>query len=464
MEKKIDTDVTATVAEPLHKMMGAVTGSGSTENVEHADTIKQPEGSSAVQPLSLKHRTSMAQAWRDFSGSFTNLFATARYHSVNATPGIILNNSTNLLGASHVLTEMAMLKASSAEIAPDGRKVAKALVKDAKGPLDWTFKAFENLFIGTWKGSMPQDGSIKEIIRDPKPLSKLYHHLFDVEAATEREVLRQTTKANAAGKPIGRDQVKMGNSWQTRSTLFGLAVWSLSTVIPDKKEDPKEVERMVTLQQTSPLGYIGERLKQAVWFPDWGGHKRQMIGLGIMGSGVMSTLGAWRRRGTVEEAGLKVLKYRFDRSYLITSAFTFLSSLPLLFASDDQKGFAGFGTLMMGRLFSLPSSIHGQFKNKEPGALWYTGATASFQAENLAQALIGGAEKRSDGTIIDYSEIEKTAKQKAKDNKRHSGVNRAHEAEKPTSKVSQVSETTKAMPERTSPEQQLDAGGAPAIV
>jgi hypothetical protein len=256
----------------------------------------------------------------------------------------------------------------------------------------------------------------------------------------------------------------MGNSWQTRSTLFGLGVWSLSTVIPDKKEDPKEVERVATLQQTSPLAYVGERLKQAVWFPDWGGHKRQMIGLGIMGSGVMSTLGAWRRRATVEEAGLKVLKYRFDRSYLITSAFTFLSSLPLLFASDDQKGFAGFGTLMMGRLFSLPSSVAGQFKNKEPGALWYTGATASFQAENLAQALIGGAEKRSDGTIIDYSEIEKTAKQKVKDNKRHLGVNRADDGERPASKVSQVGDVAKAMPERSSSEHRVGEGGAPAMV
>lgn len=451
MEKNIDSNSTAVDGVSTHERVRAVHGRDVGENAQNQDATNQ-------QASPQKHHKTMGQAWKDFTGSFTNLFSTARYHSVKATPGIILNNSSNLLGASHVLTELAMLKASSAETASDGKKVAKAIVKDAKGPIDWTVKAFGKLFTETWKGSRPQDGSFKEVIRHP---SKLYNHLFDVDAATEREVLYQTEKAALSGKTLVRHEVKMGNSWQTRSTLSSLIVWSLSALIPDKKEDPKEVERMATLQQTNPLGYMGERLKQAVWFPDWGSHKRQMIGLGVMGSGVMSTLGSWRRREEfLLPSGKNALRYRFDRGYFITSAFTFLSSLPLLFASDDQKGFGGFGTLMLGRLIGLPSSIAGQFQKKEPGAIWYTGATASFQLENWAQALIGGAEKRSDGTIIDLSEIEKNAKHKAKKHHRPAADVLA-DAAVPASKVSQVSEAAKAMPERKG-EQQVTAT-APAM-
>ena len=457
MEQKNDSNQSVVGEGSTHEHARAVSGAEVANNVQNHEEKDKKANVSDVQPSSPKHHKSMRQAWHDFTSSFTGLFSTARHNSINATPGIILNNSTNLLGFSHVLTEMAMLKASSAETAPDGKKVAAAFVKDAKGPIDWTIKAFRNLFVQTWQGSMAQDGSFKELIRDPKPISRIYNHLFDYDAATEREVARQTKKAELGGKILGRHEVKMGNSWQTRSTLFGLGVWSLSAVIPDKKEDPKEVERMATLQQNNPLGYMGERLKQAVWFPEWGSHKRQMIGLGIMGSGVMSTLGAWRRREEfVLESGQKALRYRFDRSYLITSAFTFLASLPLLFASDDQKGFAGFGTLMMGRLFAIPSSIKSQFKNKEPGAIWYTGATASFQAENLAQALVGGAEKRPDGTVIDLSEIEKKAKEKAKAHKQRNDADASDDRNAPANQVSQVSEATKAMPERKSSGQQTE--------
>ena len=61
---------------------------------------------------------------------------------------------------------------------------------------------------------------------------------------------------------------------------------------------------------------------------------------------------------------------------------------------------------------------------KETGRQWYTAGMASFQAENVAQSLIGGAEKLPDGTVVDHNAIRAAGKERARDIKEQHKVDR----------------------------------------
>ena len=395
-----------------------------------------------------------------------------RHNVIKALPNGIVNNSSNILGALHVGTEVMMLKASSASSGPAANAIKRDPITGAGNLLYQTFK-------GSITGSMPKH-SFKEVF-GKNPVMGFKRYLTDTDAAAkfEYERVKPGGVANAAYKP--------GNRWQNRSTLFGLAAWTLSAVIPDQKEDPQEVEEMMELKQRSPLGYLGERVRQAVWVPQWGQHKRQMIGLGVTLSGVCSILGAWRRRDPltalemVEKGLAEGQKFTFkkDNSYLMQSLFTLGSGAALLFSIDDERGFSRFGMGMMGRLTFLPTTIAGKFGwerekgtltkwtktgDGEPGRWMYTAATASFQAENMAQGLIGGAEKLDDGTIVDHAAVREEAKLRAQikvtaqktgepidDKEVEARLKRIHDAkaqnEKPGTKVASIMQHEAAMPQ-----------------
>lgn len=380
------------------------------------------------------------QSWQDVKAAWNNMFATARRNSVSALPAVLVNNSSNFLGFTHVLTEVMMFKASLK---------GGVLVEKATGPIDYTIQAFKRVYSESLQGSQIKSGGFFESIKG-KPLRGTIDFITDTKAATEREVALQ--------KGVARDAVKLGNPWQTRSTLAGLVVWTLSALIPDKKESDTEVENMVVLANTNKPAYVVERLRQAVWVPEWPAHKRQMIGLGIMFSGICSTFGAWRNHIKVPGVGSV---YDLNKGYLATGLITLTSSLPLLFASDDQRGFGGFGSIMLGRLAFLPSSISKKIRGGEKGASWYIGATTSFQAENMAQALIGGAEKLPDGTIIDHNELREHAKKKAQEAKQekagHALMLEADSSAIPTNKIVSVASLQAAMPERAQASQQETA-------
>jgi hypothetical protein len=327
-----------------------------------------------------------------FFHSVDDTFEGTRQAAIKALPAPILNNSSNLLGAAHVWTEIVMFKASL-----KGGK----LVENASNPLDYAVKAISRVYSEAFKGAFSKrDNNVK--IFEGNPFKNVYRIITDTDGATQREIEHQMSQMRASGVT---KKISLPNTWQTRSTLAGLTAWSLSAMIPDKKESEEEVERMRDLRDKNPLGYAGERFKQALWVPQWPDHKRQMIGLGIMTSGTCSMLGAWRNRATIGD----VTKYKFNGSYFATGALTFISSMPLLFSLTDKDAFNSFGGWMLGRLFFLPTSISAKLKNKEEGTNWYIGATAGFQAENLAQAMIGGVEKLPDGTIVDHSKHKKKA-------------------------------------------------------
>ncbi len=374
---------------------------------------------------------SIQTAWTGATNAIADLFGTIRYNAVRALPAAIVNNSSNLLGVAHVFTEAIMFKASAA----DG-----ILVKDATW-WEWPFKAVVKIYKDAFNKAKQHGAPINFF--EGNPAANLVKFIGDPKAATEREILAQ-------GVTHAPENVKLNNNWQTRSTLAGLTVWGLSAVIPDKKESEEDIEHMAIMQKTQPVRYVGERLKQAVWFPEWPDHKRQMIGLGIFASGVFSILGAWRNR----DKKAPIPKFKFRGDVLGTGLFTFASSFPLLFASDDQRGFGGFGALMMGRLLFLPGSIYGKFKDKEDGALSYFGASAAFQAENLTQALIGGAEKNPDGTIVDHQEIRKTIKQKAQKIQDKKANLADYTDSTPSTVISHVDMHAAAMPQRVAAHQE----------
>ena len=384
---------------------------------------------------------SISNAFGGLLQSAGAFFKVLRYHTIRSAPEFLVNNSSNILGASHVATEMMMFKASTSD------------AKLVKHPGSWRmlYEPFETI----WKDTIKRSGSgavDRSKLQPNKPISNAKYLLTNLDDATKREA---EFLFNKNGRSLEKmKEVRPGNPWQGRSTLAGLIVWGLSTVIPDQRESDEEVERMAILKSTNLPLYVGERLKEAVWVPDWfTGHKRQMIGLGIMASGVFSLLGSFRQREKIVDKPAiaknfgMTSKYKFGVAYFLTSTATFISSLPLLFATDDEQGYSGFGAWMMQRLWALPFSIGDKFKSKDDTAKWYLAATASFQAENVAQALIGGAEVKN-GVVTDNEELRAQAKLKAKEIKmerKHGHAALAEDA--PNSKVTHVAAREAALPE-----------------
>lgn len=374
--------------------------------------------------------------------SITGGLHSLRMFALKHTSRHIINNSSNILGFTHVLTEMMMFKASN----KDGK-----LINNPENPVNWVWEPFKNVFADTFKRSHAGTTSVKEMLKG-NPFKNFYQYVTDVDAATARV----RSAPENAGKAL--NEIRFGNSWVARSTLIGLTMWSLSTMIPEKKESPEEIERMAIKRRNNPIAYVGERLKQALWIPDWRTHKRQMLGLGNIMLGITSAVGAWR--GRTENPITRIQKYSFNGSYLGTAIVSMLAGLPLLFASDEQRGYGGFGSIMMLRIPFLFGSIKTKFnpKGPEPGRYWYLGSSVSFQAENLSQALIGGAEKKEDGTIVDHTAIREEARQKANEaRKNRSPRDAAEPSDVPSTTVSSVSAREAAMPQQAPDKQQASA-------
>jgi hypothetical protein len=92
-------------------------------------------------------------------------------------------------------------------------------------------------------------------------------------------------------------------------------------------------------------------------------------------------------------------------------------------------------------LFYYPS-ISQKVKNDEPGLNWYLGGIGAFQTTNLIAAMIGGAEKRPDGTVVDQKAMVREAREKAlvakAERKEHGhGILREEAAQVPQSRIQQ---------------------------
>ncbi len=372
-------------------------------------------------------------SWNTITDSTNNFLGALRYNSIRALPAFVVNNSSNLLGAAHVYTEGIMFKASIKSSVKDGKLVPGKLVENASNPVDYLIKAIYRIYNDAIHGAFKTRGGRVNIM-DGNPAVNIFKFLTDTKAATEREI---------AVQQVAPEMVRLGNPWQMRSTLSGLIGWTISTILPEKKESDTEIERMEIMRKTNPVGYIGTRLGQGLWLPGWISHKRQAIGIGQLTSGVFSTLGAWRNRTeptAIEIKGGKLPRYVFSLPYLCTGICNLLAGAALTFAPDEQSGYSQYGGWVMAMTAFLPLSIREKFQRNEGGAAWYTAGKLSFQAEAWGQGLFGGAEKKPDGTIVDHDAIRKEADAKALEIRRERKLAKYHGRDVPQTKIEEVSQ------------------------
>ncbi|MBX9725891.1 MAG: hypothetical protein K2X09_01385, partial [Rickettsiales bacterium] len=304
------------------------------------------------------------------------------------------------------------------------------LIDNPGNPINWIKEPAQKIGADIFKNSKTRDFSIGEIFHG-SPVQNVKRMLFDTHAASLREVESQI-KGNSELMSLGKGATKisLGNPWQTRTTGTGLFIWTVSTILPEHKESDDEIERMSKLRTLNPLGYVGERLKQAVWFPQWPSHKREMLGLGYLGIGTFSMLGAWRNRGELNPAVIKDMEligkgltqgYKFNLAYFATGAISFIGGLPLLFALDERAAYSTYGSMVVARVPLLPASIGAKIAKKEEGWLYYLIGKVTFQIEDMLFSLIGGATKRlrPDGTyeIVDHDDLKKKSIAEAKEEK-----------------------------------------------
>ncbi len=345
--------------------------------------------------------------------------AKARRASIEATPAFVVNNSTNFLSASHVATEMLMFKSGM-----PGNK----LIDDPSNPINWVVQPMQKIGRDIFGGKSRWSG-VKELFR--RSPAENFRQFKDMNAASLREVEQQISDNKAlmaAGKTA--KPIKLGNPWQTRTTSVGLATFILGAVIPERKETNEEIESMARMRTLNPIRYALHRYKQALWFPEWPKHKRELMGLGYNIIGTVSMLGAWRNRGKLDPAIAEDAKliakgleqgYKFNVGYFFTGLVSFIQGFPLLFALDENKAYSTYGAMTVLRTPMLVKSMNEKYTKQEDGWLSYLIAKVTFQLEDLLFLVIGGATKlkQPDGSykIIDHEALKKEAIAEAKEEK-----------------------------------------------
>ena len=363
-----------------------------------------------------------------------------RKATIQTLPGVVVNNSSNVIGLSQLIAEVLMFKAGGVDLVPENKRgnplnyiiePPKSILSAIFGKAQFTFKA-------------------KDLVR-PSFWAEEIKNFNNLERATLIDSKNHT--------------VKLINRNSSRSGFSGITAMAVATLFPDEKETPETIAKNVEKSQNNPIGYYAGRIGQAVWFPaeavirmgkkvlnpkenqHIGEHKRQFSGLGMMSAGTFSVISGFRQvEGKFPH---ETQHYMRNKWQMMGGAITTAAGWLLMTGVDNQKGWTDFGATQMLRLIPLVPSITTRFKpgpngKQEQGAGWYLGAQAVLQTKNVIAVSIGGAEKKPDGTIIDHNEIEKDARQT---------YTARHPKHNPANKVSQVSDATKAMPERKSGQQ-----------
>lgn len=391
-----------------------------------------------------------------------------RRATLEATPAVLVNNSSRVMAVLQIISEIFMLRASAV-------RAQQPWVSDTSNPMNYITQPPARMWKDLTGNLAPVEVDYKKLfsLKGPK---YAYNRLMDLPEATAREQraidkIRETDPTATLSLP---------NRWQSRSTLMGLLGWGLNLLLPERPETKEDIEKMTELAKRNKPLYVLERFRQALWIPEWTKHKRQVTGLGVMCSGICSMIGSLRNR----DGSSAVPQYAFNGGYFLTGASTFLSSLPLLFAVDNDKGYSEYGMLHLLRIPFLVPNLSTKFSRKEPGVNWYATGAAGFQIQNLSGVLLGGGrkEKQPDGTykVVDPKAIREEAREKAvesiaqrKAQKNQHGESVANDnehnandndSEKPATQVSHAREAQMAMPERrTTAEEALKAAAVAPV-
>lgn len=347
----------------------------------------------------------------DFLNRIEARLQKARVDSITTLPSFVVNNSSNFIGATQLIGEVLYYKSNNLPLYKEGWKATNKL-----GPLGYVVHPIQNMYGQTFSGIWHSIVDTKGKVLLPAAWWKGIKNLPDLKGAAYRD-------SNGFTK-------KLSNTFGARAGLSGASAMVVALLLPDHNETQEEIDHYTQMQQQSPVRYYGTRIYQAVNPLEWGKHKRQFSGLGMTSAGVFSFLSGWRQptftnnaikvdgrsvfSDNMAKAATQQQKYTRNFPHMIGGLITAFAGLQLMMSVDSQSAWTNYGKTQFLRLTILPFSIANRFANKTIGALHYLGAQTMFQTKNLVAAVIGGAEKKPDGTIVDYKAMREEAKQKVK--------------------------------------------------
>jgi len=367
---------------------------------------------------------------------------------VRSLPGAIVNNSSNFIAATQLVGEMMMFKANGTQFVPTEHRATwwRYLVEPPKS-------IYKSVFEKAGGGGLT---SLTEIF------TPRFYQKSNLPHASALDSLNH--------------QTALINRWQARSTFAGLVGMLLSAVFPDVKDSQEDLEKRTELAYNRPFRYVAQTVGEALWFPVAtvlelgkrgvakvrgeelpetmvGKYKRQFTGLGILIAGTCSFLSGFRN----VKGQLPHQTYAHNPAHSIGGAITAFAGANLLLSVGSDQGWARFGSIQWLRMAFLPKSISHRYKADSAGRLdggrhWYFGGQGALQTTNTLSYLIGGAEKRDDGTIIDHKTVRDTIRAEVKSKralaKASHNLSAMPESAQPSTSISSASGAALAMPER----------------
>lgn len=390
-----------------------------------------------------------------------------RFSALKALPSGVVNNSSNMIGATQLVGEALYFKSSGVNqfIKEEHKGTWKAFVYPPINVVEGVFK--KSAFRIDWKEML-----------NPARMWQEVKNFGNLEEAARLDLAHSG---------------KLSNRWSARSGFAGMTSMAISTALPEEKDTPEKTEQMATMARENPLMYGAMRLGKGLAFPvltpirlvqqvldpkgehHLGDGKREFAGIGMTLTGFFSVLAGFRQprqRGNI-------MKYDFNQWQALGGAITTYAGSQLLTGIDNQQGWTNYGGTQFFRLLVLPQSIRERFPNKEgwgdPNAKYYFGAQGVFQTKNLVAVTIGGAEKLPDGTIVDQTAARKAGYEKARSareqrsaqhdsNKTLRSEAGATTADAPATTVASVTQLEAAMPERVKEHALQKESGAQAAI
>ncbi len=363
-------------------------------------------------------------------------------------PSPIINNSSNVVGSMQLVAEAMQFKSSNNNL------VRKQFHNQ---PWMWLIEVVRNIYTASFQKAQvrlhPSD-----LLR-PSFYSEAARNLVDLERASLIDSKHNT--------------VELRNHWSARSGLTGISSMTLATLLPDRKETDQEIEGNATLARTNPLGYVGRRVYQAVNPLEWWGNKRQISGLGMTVTGLLSFVSGWRQIAgdfiahpvTGINMAEKTQVYSRNYGQMAGGVITTLAGIQLWMGLTNQQGWTNFGSTQLLRIFTLPPSIAKRFKpdengRRDPNANWYLGAQMVMVGKNSTASLIGGAERHG-GEVIERRPTDPGAAVRKKLSTPNYDKADGDEAT-PATTLTQIAGRDAAMPERLAEFQKQSQQTAPA--
>ncbi|MFZ4124968.1 MAG: hypothetical protein ACOYJ2_02705 [Rickettsiales bacterium] len=358
---------------------------------------------------------------------FKNEWSEWRRDSIQFLPNFIVNNSSNTVGAAQLVAEALMFKSTG----NDFFEIKKILNGDRvtltpQTPVDYVTFPIRNIFgsvfgrtgaANLWQvndgGVVRKASEIQDYV--VYPLKNIWKALPKTPSAMKEGWLNfvDLKRATAIDSAGGRQLV---NNMSARSGFSGILAMTAATLLPDEKDTVEKTYENTEKAKNNPVGYVLERYGQAVNPFAWWEHKRQFAGLGMSFAGGFSALSGLRQ---IENLAGGAQRYISNPWQIAGGVISFVAGQQLLLSVDSQQAWTNFGQTQLLRLTTLPNSIAHRFSKNEQGADWYLGAQSTMVGKNILASMIGGAEKKDDGTIIDHQEIRKEALKKVQEEMKH---------------------------------------------